>query len=129
MRPEENSTADSISLQCSATSTVGDSPVVPTITMPSVPSATCQSMSAFRRGVSRAPSASIGVTMATRLPESMRNGDPRAFKERNFSREEGLIAPCRNALHHGGFGLRDGEILVGDHAQPPPDHVQELARG
>ena len=33
-----------ISSLCSSKSTVGDSPVVPTTTMPSVPSATCQSM-------------------------------------------------------------------------------------
>jgi hypothetical protein len=34
-----------ISAQCSSTLTVADSPVVPTMTMPSVPSAMCQSIS------------------------------------------------------------------------------------
>ena len=38
-------TAMRISSLCSSKSTVGDSPVVPTTTMPSVPSATCQSIS------------------------------------------------------------------------------------
>ena len=44
-RPADCSTATLMISQCSATSTVGDSPVVPTTPMQSVPSATCQSTS------------------------------------------------------------------------------------
>jgi len=76
MRPRECWTATRISSLCSSTSTVGDSPVVPTTTMPSVPSSTCQSISRLNAPKSSAPSCSpagfIGVTMATRLPVIMR---------------------------------------------------------
>src|SRR5436309_746508 len=71
MRPRECWTATRISSLCSSKSTVGDSPVVPTTTMPSVPSSTCQSMSLRKRGRSSFPSSSIGVTIATRLPVIM----------------------------------------------------------
>src|SRR5258706_12976436 len=71
MRPCACSTAMRIRSLCSSKSTVGDSPVVPTTTMPSVPSATCQSMSLRKRWRSRLPSSSIGVMMATRLPVIM----------------------------------------------------------
>jgi hypothetical protein len=43
MRPAAYSTAARTSSQCSSTSTVGDSPVVPTMTIPSLPSATWKS--------------------------------------------------------------------------------------
>ncbi len=43
-RPRECSTATRMISQCSSTDTVGDSPVVPTTPMQSVPSATCQSI-------------------------------------------------------------------------------------
>jgi hypothetical protein len=46
-RPLACSTATRMISQCSSTSTVADSPVVPTTPMQSVPSAMCQSMSAF----------------------------------------------------------------------------------
>ena len=75
MRPRECWTAMRISSLCSSKSTVGDSPVVPTTTMPSVPSATCQSISFLKRGEVELPSCSsrfIGVTIATRLPVIMR---------------------------------------------------------
>src|SRR5690349_20262149 len=71
MRPCECCTAMRISSLCSSKSTVGDSPVVPTTTMPSVPSDTCQSISLRNAARSRAPSSFIGVTMATRLPVIM----------------------------------------------------------
>jgi hypothetical protein len=60
-----------MSRQCSSTLTVGDSPVVPTTTMPEVPDATCQSHRRRSASRSRAPPAFIGVTIATRLPVSM----------------------------------------------------------
>ncbi len=44
------STATRMISQCSSTLTVGDSPVVPTTPMQSVPSATCQSISLRRVG-------------------------------------------------------------------------------
>lgn len=44
------STATRMISQCSSTFTVGDSPVVPTTPMQSVPSATCQSISLRRVG-------------------------------------------------------------------------------
>jgi hypothetical protein len=45
-RPAACSTATRISTTCSSTSTVGDSPVVPTATIAAVPLAMCQSISA-----------------------------------------------------------------------------------
>ena len=45
-----------------------DGLVVPTITIPSVPSPICQSMRFLSRAKSSAPSGSIGVTIATKLP-------------------------------------------------------------
>src|SRR5688500_16578513 len=71
MRPRECCTAMRISSLCSSKSTVGDSPVVPTTTMPSVPSSTCQSMSLRKRARSSLPSSCMGVTIATRLPVIM----------------------------------------------------------
>jgi hypothetical protein len=71
MRPCECSTATRISSLCSSKSTVGDSPVVPTTTMPSVPSATCQSIRLRNDARSMRPSSCIGVTMATKLPVIM----------------------------------------------------------
>jgi len=65
IRPAAWSTVTRISSQCSSTFTVGDSPVVPTITMASVPSWTWKSTSRRRPGKSRLPSSCIGVTMAT----------------------------------------------------------------
>ncbi|CPN08687.1 Uncharacterised protein [Bordetella pertussis] len=44
MRPAACSTATRMSSACSSIETEGDSPVVPTTTRPSVPSATCQSI-------------------------------------------------------------------------------------
>src|SRR3546814_2641512 len=55
---------------CSSTLSVADSPVVPTATMPSVPSAICHSTSADRLSQSTAPSGNMGVTTATMLPRS-----------------------------------------------------------
>jgi hypothetical protein len=46
MRPAACSTQTRMTSPCSSTLTVADSPVVPTATMQSVPSATCQSTSA-----------------------------------------------------------------------------------
>src|SRR5436305_2469437 len=68
IRPCECCTAMRISSLCSSKLTVGDSPVVPTTTMPSVPSATCQSMRFLNLARSRLPSSRMGVTIATRLP-------------------------------------------------------------
>ena len=72
MRPAACSTAVRISSQCSSKSTVGDSPVVPTMTIPDVPFATWKSISLRSAGRSRAPPGCIGVTMAQRLPLSMK---------------------------------------------------------
>ena len=71
MRPRACSTAVLISWQCSSTLTVGDSPVVPTTTMPAVPLATWKSISLRSAGRSSAPPGCIGVTIATRLPVSI----------------------------------------------------------
>ena len=71
MRPRACWTPMRMSSLCSSKLTVGDSPVVPTTTMPSVPSATCQSMSARNRARSRLASSRIGVMIATRLPVIM----------------------------------------------------------
>ena len=49
-RPAACSTLTRMISQCSSTSTVGDSPVVPTTPMQSVPSATCQSISLRKVG-------------------------------------------------------------------------------
>ena len=65
-----------ISRQCSSTSTVGDSPVVPTMTMPAVPLATWKSISLPSAGRSSAPPSCIGVAIATRLPVNIEN-EPR----------------------------------------------------
>src|SRR5688572_11284239 len=126
MRFAAYSTAASMRRWCSSTSTVGDSPVVPTITMAAVPSATCQSMSAFRRGRSRPPSAAIGVTMATILPESMRSG---AGKNAILPYGKGLLAPRADALQGGGPRLLHHQVLVGEHPQPAAHRFQQLARG
>jgi len=72
MRPRACCTAMRISSLCSSKLTVGDSPVVPTTTMPSVPSAACQSMRFLKRARSSEPSSRMGVMMATRLPVIMR---------------------------------------------------------
>src|SRR3546814_9950238 len=61
---------------CSSTLSVADSPVVPTATMPSVPSAICHSTSADRLSQSTAPSGNMGVTTATMLPLIMRCAKP-----------------------------------------------------
>ena len=66
-----SSTAVRMSRQCSSRSTVGDSPVVPTMTIPAVPLATWNSMSRPSAGRSSAPPSCIGVAIATRLPVSM----------------------------------------------------------
>eukprot|EP01032_Pedospumella_encystans_P027128 gene27128-30668_t len=50
IRPLACSTVALTRAQCSSTLTVADSPVVPTMTMPSVPSAMCQSISLFKPG-------------------------------------------------------------------------------
>src|SRR5204862_299917 len=68
MRPRACCTAMRISSLCSSKLTVGDSPVVPTTTMPSVPSAACQSMRFLKRARSSEPSSRMGVMMAARLP-------------------------------------------------------------
>src|SRR5437016_3404291 len=60
-----------MSRRCSSTSTVGDSPVVPTMTMPAVPCATCKSISLRSAGRSSAPPCRIGVAIATKLPLSI----------------------------------------------------------
>jgi hypothetical protein len=67
-RPFACSTATRMISQCSSTVTVGDSPVVPTTPMQSVPSATCQSIRRRRPSWSTRPSSCIGVTSATMLP-------------------------------------------------------------
>src|SRR5258708_13849255 len=122
-------TAASMSLQCSSTSTVGDSPVVPTITMPLVPSATCQSMSDFNRARSSAPSASIGVTMATRLPESMRRRGPCGLWESgNFSTLFLRFPAGGDALDGGRSRLADGEVLVSDHPQLAAHRFEQFTR-
>src|SRR6185503_14270165 len=102
MRPRACCTPIRISSLCSSKSTVGDSPVVPTTTMPSVPSATCQSISLRKRGRSSPPSFSMGVTIATRLPVIM-----------------GAILPLDGAdpLRHGGLGSRDFAFLESEHFQ------------
>ena len=69
--PAACSTVALMSRQCSSKSTVGDSPVVPTITMPAVPFAMWKSMSLRSAGRSSAPPSCIGVAIATRLPVSM----------------------------------------------------------
>ena len=105
------STAALIKVRCSSKSTVGDSPVVPTITMPSVPSAICQSINDFRRTKSSAPSGNMGVTIATRLPVNMvYETNSRLIRaSRHFSvsnvqkpqRKTAVLpgAHCRNPLH------------------------------
>src|SRR3954452_16641449 len=70
-RPAAWVTAVSTSRQCSSTLTVGDSPVVPTATMPCVPCSICQSIRCLYASRSRAPSSLMGVAMATRLPVSI----------------------------------------------------------
>ncbi len=70
-RPRANSTADLMSRQCSSTSTVGDSPVVPTITIAAVPLWTWKSINRDSAGRSSAPPSDIGVAIATILPVSM----------------------------------------------------------
>src|SRR4051794_24453225 len=121
-----NSTADSMSLKCSSKSTVGDSPVVPTMTMPPVPSATCQSMSDFSRGRSSAPSAVIGVTMATRLPESMRAG---CGKSAILPHANGLLAPRAQPLHGRRPRFVHDDVLVAQHAELSGHGGQQLAGG
>src|SRR5690606_4491282 len=56
---------------CSPTSSVQDSPVVPTATMALVPSCRWKSTSLLRLSQSRPPCASMGVTSATILPAIM----------------------------------------------------------
>jgi hypothetical protein len=68
-RPAACSTATRMMSQCSSTVTVGDSPVVPTTPMQSVPSAMCQSISLRRASKSTLPSSCMGVTRATMLPK------------------------------------------------------------
>ena len=63
MRPAALSTASSITLKCSFTVKVGDSPVVPTATMPATPAATWASTSILKASSStRLPT--NGVTIA-----------------------------------------------------------------
>ena len=67
-RPRTASTAVLINRQCSSKSTVGDSPVVPTMTIPAVPLSMWNSISRDSAARSSAPPSCIGVTIATMLP-------------------------------------------------------------
>src|SRR5260221_7606107 len=67
-RPLARSTVNPMIFLCSSKSTVADSPVVPTETIPSVPLSTCHSTKPSRASQSTAPVGAIGVTSATRLP-------------------------------------------------------------
>ena len=67
-RPAACCTETRITSQCSSTETVGDSPVVPTTPMQSVPSSMCQSIRRRKASKSTLPSSCIGVTSATMLP-------------------------------------------------------------
>src|SRR5512133_1818850 len=152
MRLAVCSTAILISSQCSSTVTVGDSPVVPTMTMPSVPSAMCQSMSFFRPGRSRLPSACMGVTIATMLPWIMMLCGGKLIKGTIVadSRALGALAPLlrlqrpdlavfairprpnhADALDHCRPGLAYIPIFIRQHAQAaaePPGLLQQFAR-
>src|SRR5690349_22264780 len=103
MRPRECCTASRISSLCSSKSTVGDSPVVPTTTMPSVPSATCQSIRFLKRGKSSFPSSCMGVTIATSEPVIM----------------AGILLASdgANPLHHRRLRPRDLPLLESQHLQ------------
>jgi hypothetical protein len=70
-RRRAKSTAARINWQCSSKSTVGDSPVVPTMTIADVPFATWKSISLPSAGRSSAPPSPMGVAIATMLPVNM----------------------------------------------------------
>src|SRR5687767_13825824 len=122
IRPLECCTAMRISSLCSSKLTVGDSPVVPTTTMPSVPSATCQSMSCLKRARSSRPSSCIGVMIATRLPvimgSSRSDDDSSAFY---------VISNQASALNHGLLRPLDRPLLERHHRQRA-ESVQQLSR-
>src|SRR5437763_6964394 len=123
MRPCECWTAMRISSLCSSKLTVGDSPVVPTTTMPSVPSATCQSMAALKLARSRLASSRIGVMIATRLPVIMR---PSLVSGRDSSASN--MTPARaEALDHRRLRTLDISLLEGD-GHERAEGAQQLAR-
>src|SRR3954468_6729284 len=122
MRPRACCTAMRISSLCSSKFTVGDSPVVPTTTMPSVPSDTCQSMRLLKCARSRLPSSCIGVTIATRLPVIM--GTP--ISRRDFNRFT-VIAPCTKTLNHRGFRPFHRALLE-SHRRKTREGLEQLPR-
>src|SRR5439155_21445342 len=66
-RPRAALTVAAITATCSSTSSVADSPVVPTDTIPSMPLSICQSTSLVSASKSTAPLRN-GVTSAVRQP-------------------------------------------------------------
>src|SRR6185295_16897589 len=129
-RPAAYSTADLMSRQCSSTSTVGDSPVVPTMTIPAVPLATWKSMSLRRAGRSSAPPSRIGVAIATRLPVSMGTCEPKACILPQWGRPGAGGADRGDPLHDRGPGFtRDFPLFEGDYrhrVRRQRGHRQEL---
>src|SRR3954470_1936172 len=133
IRPAAWSIAVRISKQCSSKSTVGDSPVVPTTTMPSEPSRIWKSTRARRPCRSKLPSSNIGVTMATRLPFSMANFPNKKARILTDSFRRGHVASRRvitgtNALNFGRFRRRDFHILISDYTQARFGDFEQFTR-
>ena len=70
-RPAATSMVRRMTSVCSSTSSVADSPVVPTDTIAAEPASITRSTAFARASWSTAPSARIGVTSATMLPVIM----------------------------------------------------------
>src|SRR2546425_8813548 len=121
MRPCECWTAMRISSLCSSKLTVGDSPVVPQTEMPSVPSATCQSIRLLKRARSRPQSSRIGVMIATRLPVIMRL----SVSAGDFNLPN-VTASRAEALNHRRLRPLDVTLLERDGRQAP-ERLQQLA--
>ena len=137
MRPAQCSTAVLISRQCSSTSTVGDSPVVPTTTMPSVPSAMCQSRRDLKRGeVERAVGLHGRDDRDEAAGEHGCEGAGRS-KERDFTAFPHPRPGSEPAHPPGGrkgagsppaAGRSTTTVLVGHHAQLAAHRLEQLAR-
>src|SRR6059036_255097 len=128
-RPRAWAMASRISSLCSSKSTVGDSPVVPTTTMPSVPCSMWKSMSDLKRSKSRRPSSCIGVTIATMDPESI--GLRLSFERLILAQSPGcrmgrdgierrrtlVCAHCADALNHRLLRLGNQPLFERNHGQ------------
>src|SRR5437867_9473107 len=128
MRPRAWATASRISSLCSSTSTVGDSPVVPTTTMPSLPCSIWKSMSDLKRSKSSRPSSCIGVTIATIDPESMGPPDLSVSFYRNRLvgglRGRGIERHRAPALPHGADALNHRLLRLGNEPLFERNHGQ-----